>query len=192
MNNTKLDRRVLRTKQQIRQAIVELLSEKDANSITVRELAEHAGINRGTFYIHYNDINDLLEQLVNEASEKVCEVCQKYPPEETPSDSYPFLTDMFQMLKDDPQLFNVLLANNGSQSYAERICLMLQENYLDKLLQLYFPADPQRCHFASGFIVAGCVHQALLWLNTGTVETPEEMAQITGDLIMHGIHALQI
>ena len=56
------DRRVRRTKAQLRQALTELLREKDLRSITVRELTERADVNRGTFYAHYKDIYDMLEQ----------------------------------------------------------------------------------------------------------------------------------
>ena len=57
MTDEKFDRRVVRTKQQIRRALIELLAEKGESSIAVRELAQRANINRGTFYIHYKDIH---------------------------------------------------------------------------------------------------------------------------------------
>ena len=69
MTEEKFDRRVLRTKQQIRQALIELLAEKGEANIAVRELAQRANINRGTFYIHYRDIHDLVGQLMDEAIE---------------------------------------------------------------------------------------------------------------------------
>ena len=43
------DRRVRRTKARLRQALTELLREKDLRSITVRELTDRADVNRGTF-----------------------------------------------------------------------------------------------------------------------------------------------
>ena len=46
------DRRVRRTRMRLQQAMLELLKEKDARSITVRELTERADVNRGTFYAH--------------------------------------------------------------------------------------------------------------------------------------------
>ena len=79
-----------------RQALIELLAEKSENNISVRELAQRAGINRGTFYIHYKDIHDLVEQLVEEAVEQLRGVCHRHPPAQTPRESYPFLTDLFE------------------------------------------------------------------------------------------------
>ena len=189
--NTKVDRRVLRTKQQIRQALIDLLAEKNEKDISVRELAQRAGINRGTFYIHYKDIHDLVEQLVEEATEKLLGVCKRHPPAQTPRASYPFLTDLFETLRSDPQLFCILLGTTGSHAYSERICVMLQENFLDDLLAVFYSADPKQRKVASGFIVAGCLHQALQWLESGMEELPDEMAYLTGRVIMHGIDALQ-
>ena len=63
MEQSSTDRRVRKTKKQLRLALMELLAEKSAKSISVRELTERADINRGTFYIHYRDVGDLLQRL---------------------------------------------------------------------------------------------------------------------------------
>ena len=191
MIEEKLDRRVVRTKQQIRQAMIELLAEKSENSISVRELAQRANINRGTFYIHYKDIHDLVEQLVDEAVEKLRAVCERHPPAETPRASYPFLTDLFETLQSDPQLFSILLGTTGSHAYSQRICQMLQDEFLNDLLSVFYSADPKQRKVASGFIVAGCLREALFWLERGMPESPDEIAYLTGRVIMHGIDALQ-
>ena len=191
MMEEKIDRRIVRTKQQIRQALIELLSEKGENNISVRELAQRANINRGTFYIHYKDTHDLVEQLVDEAVKKLLGVCKRHPPAQTPRESYPFLTDLFETLQSDPQLFTILLGTTGSHAYSERICVTIQENFLDDLLSVFYSADPKQRQVASGFIVSGCLHEALNWLEHGMKESPDEMAYLTGRVIMHGIDALQ-
>lgn len=187
----KLDRRVVRTKQQIRQALIELLSQKSENNISVRELTQKANINRGTFYIHYKDIHDLVEQLVDEGVEKLLGVCRRHPPAQTPRASYPFLTDLFQTLQSDSQLFTILLGNTGSHAYSERVCKAIQDHFLNDILSVFYSADPKQRQVASDFIVAGCLHEALVWLKNGTKETPDEMAYLTGRIIMHGIDALE-
>lgn len=54
-------------------ALVDLLGKKDFSYITVKELCEKAGVNRSTFYLHYESMNDLLEEtleMTNELFEK--------------------------------------------------------------------------------------------------------------------------
>ena len=60
------DRRVRRTKEQLKNALVGLLLEKDINSITVSEVTSIADVNRSTIYLHYRDIFDLYVKLQNE------------------------------------------------------------------------------------------------------------------------------
>ena len=62
----KTDRRIRRTKALLSRGLIQLMEKKDIRDISVKELAELADINRGTFYLHYNDIYDLLAQVEDE------------------------------------------------------------------------------------------------------------------------------
>ena len=53
------DRRVKRTKKALRDCLFQLLDEKSADEITVKELTSAADINRSTFYFYYKDIDDI-------------------------------------------------------------------------------------------------------------------------------------
>ena len=52
------------------QALVELLNKKDFEFITVKEICVKAGVNRQTFYLHYDTVNDLLEECVDNSNKK--------------------------------------------------------------------------------------------------------------------------
>ena len=67
----KEDRRVRRTKKLLSQGLIELMQHKQVKDITVRELADLVDVNRGTFYLYYRDIFDLLEQLEEELFEQL-------------------------------------------------------------------------------------------------------------------------
>lgn len=62
----KENRGVRKTKNQIKDSLLQLLEEKHIDKISVKELCEVADINRGTFYFHYHDIYELLTELENE------------------------------------------------------------------------------------------------------------------------------
>src|SRR5277367_642601 len=55
----KTDRRVLRTRDTLGDALVELMQEKTFDEITVQEVLDRAGVGRSTFYAHYRDKDDL-------------------------------------------------------------------------------------------------------------------------------------
>ncbi len=57
----------------INQALVELLNKKSFEFITVKELCEKAGVNRSTFYLHYDTMNDLLEECLENINKQFIE-----------------------------------------------------------------------------------------------------------------------
>ena len=65
----KTDRRTLYTRMVIQDALLELLAEKDYADITVADLCRAAEINRGTFYLHYKNITQVLDAVYVEAME---------------------------------------------------------------------------------------------------------------------------
>ena len=63
------DLRVRKTREAIHRAFQELICEKDYDQITVKELAQRAQINRKTFYLHYDSLDELLGELQEELAE---------------------------------------------------------------------------------------------------------------------------
>lgn len=75
----KSDLRISKTLRFINNAFMELITKKPVYKITVTELAQKAEISKGTFYLHYLDIYDLYNQLVNETVMKIAGSFNPYP-----------------------------------------------------------------------------------------------------------------
>ncbi|MBQ6449118.1 TetR/AcrR family transcriptional regulator [Cytobacillus oceanisediminis] len=65
-NETNSDRRVKKSKKALKNALITLMDQKDFKDITITNIVEHADVNRGTFYRHYQYKEDLLEDLTND------------------------------------------------------------------------------------------------------------------------------
>ena len=65
------DRRVVRTRAAIEQAFIDLLETTEYGKITISAIAQAAGINRKTFYLHYSSIDELLDQTVENLANRV-------------------------------------------------------------------------------------------------------------------------
>lgn len=191
MEQTGTDRRVRKTKSQLRLALMELLVEKSAKNISVRELAERADINRGTFYIHYRDVGDLLQRLEDEMADRLADLCKSHRPEDSAPGQFPFLRDLYRFIRDNADLCRVLLGPNGDIAYTDRICRILRDNFLFDFLSLFYPGDRQRLNSFCSFIVSGNLNLVLAWLREGGQESPDEMAQLAGGIIMGGVSALK-
>ena len=98
MEGTTTDRRVRRTKARLRQALAQLLLEKDLSSITVRELTDLADVNRGTFYTHYRDLYDMLEQMEQEMFQELEDMLDSYASDILQQDITPILRDVFRFV----------------------------------------------------------------------------------------------
>src|SRR3954447_26650861 len=60
----KVDRRILKTQESMKKAVIELMTEKNFDDITIQDIADRANLNRGTIYLHYQDKFDLLDKLI--------------------------------------------------------------------------------------------------------------------------------
>ena len=74
--------RTRRTKAALRASLAALIQEKGLAGVTVRELAARAGVSRATFYIHYHDIADLLNQTHREILSDLFAVLEAHREEE--------------------------------------------------------------------------------------------------------------
>jgi AcrR family transcriptional regulator len=59
-NTGELDRRVRRTRRRLKEAIGELINERDYGALTVQDIADRADVGRSTFYVHFESKEDLL------------------------------------------------------------------------------------------------------------------------------------
>lgn len=89
------DRRVRKTKKQLRGALTSLLLEKDISRVTVRDVADLADVNRGTFYAHYSDVYDLLHQLEDDLLRRLDDVGSRHNARQSDGKTFRYLTDLF-------------------------------------------------------------------------------------------------
>lgn len=107
MTGQKVDKRVARTKTRLKEGLADLMTEKSIQEITVKELVAHVHINRSTFYLHYSDISNMLENVKQELIEEIAEVMETYPPEPFSEQSVLFMKDIFFSLGEKPQTVSI-------------------------------------------------------------------------------------
>ena len=64
-NKRENDPRVIRSRQMLREALVSLIPEMGYTKLTIQDIADRATLNRATFYLHYRDKNELLQDTFN-------------------------------------------------------------------------------------------------------------------------------
>ena len=67
----KEDLRVIKTKISIKESFIELVKKKGFNKVSVTDIVQKANINRNTFYLHYEDKEDLIKKLLDDSAMKI-------------------------------------------------------------------------------------------------------------------------
>ena len=75
----KTDRRVRKTKNQLRTGLARLMKKKNIGQITVKELVDDVDINRSTFYLHSSDIPSLLKEIEDDMIEEIERAILEHP-----------------------------------------------------------------------------------------------------------------
>ena len=114
----------IRSRKLIKNAFSRLLQKKDFEKITVTEIVKLSGLNRGTFYAHYSNVVDVLEEIEREVTDKILSLFSSYKSQiiETPA---PFLLDIAEFLQKDYDFYKRL------------ICAKVGENFIDKLKEFF-------------------------------------------------------
>ena len=186
----KLDRRVRRTREQLKRALTQLLLEKPVREITVRELTDRADVNRGTFYAHYTDLYDMLEQMENELLEAFQALLDRHAPDDLTRDLAPLLSDVFCFVEENRALMPVFLGQQTADRFLRRFSQVIYQRCLREWAGLYPLGDVSEPNYYLEFVVAGTVNLVRTWARRGFREAPEEMARLTGRLILRGFASL--
>ncbi len=122
---------MMQTKQMIRTAFLQLLEERTLNKITVRDITDRCGINRNTFYYHYQDIPALLEEI---CSDEVERIVREYPSIQSLEDC---LDTALQFAMQNRRAILHIYNSDNRSTYANclwRICEHTVRTYVDTVL----------------------------------------------------------
>lgn len=178
----KVDRRVIKTRRQLKKGLAALMKEKNVNQITVKELVEEVDINRSTFYLHFKDIQDLLREIEENMEAQIKRAIEEHPIVSDNENAFYFIEDMFRVLDEEREISKALIGPNGDMGFIHRIERIIKENSRGTLEKM-FPGKKEDLKYFYAFCLSGCLGLVKVWLNEGEEKSPEEMAQMTFNMI---------
>ncbi|MBD8135830.1 TetR/AcrR family transcriptional regulator [Peribacillus frigoritolerans] len=196
MREINMDLRVIRTKNAIRAALVELIEEKGFETITVKDITTKAKINRGTFYAHYQDKFDLMTKCQEEIMQGMSDIAKQNIPDviaELGTDSplnkpFTVFVSIFEYLNVNSEFMKAALGPKGDLSFQTKIKdFMLKtlfendHNSLIKEENLLVPG-----HFLISYIASAHIGVIQQWLDSERKESPQEMARILSTITVNG------
>lgn len=183
------DRRVLRTKKNIRQTFLQLLSEKSLTQLTVKELSEQADINRKTFYMYYSNIEEILSELEDELVQKLVLVFEKELFDREVFDSYSFFKNLNLAIQGDIELYRTL-------NYADllpHLILRAKNALIDVFFRKYnIPADSdsERYILYAEYAASGILSMYTKWFSNDFHMSLEELTKTAAEITLYGFQHL--
>ncbi len=167
------DLRVQRTNKLILEALLELTAQKGFSALTVSDITKLAGINRATFYRHYQDKFDLLNTYAQTVFEMLEDESQRSN-EVSDHQIYAGLIKIFEHIRANAKFYRVMLGKNGDAAFTDKI-----RQYIRKRIRRSLPADLQKDKSSIDLYVAysssASVGAVLWWLEHEFPYSSEEM-----------------
>ena len=154
------------TKQAIKNSFVKLLNEKPFNKISVRDIVEDCGINRNSFYYHFQDIPTLVEEIFLEETTKMID---QYP---TVDSLDVFVDEIYSAcMKNKKALLHLFNSANRAlyEESAMRICKEVVTKYVDTALRdVPMTQEERRLYIATNkcLLFGFCID----WISNGLKE----------------------
>ena len=123
MKNKTEDRRVKYTKMVLKESFIKLLEIKNITQISIKEICEGADVNRATFYTHYNDQYDFMEQIQDELIENIENHLAVYTKNELPVIPVDTVEHIFEYIKENARLCKLLLSERGDLRFQKRVLI---------------------------------------------------------------------
>ncbi|KRE99853.1 TetR family transcriptional regulator [Paenibacillus sp. Soil766] len=127
----RVDPRVLRTRLLIRNSFIELLQELELEKITVNRIAERATINRVTFYLHYQDIPDMVDKLADDMINEIHIILKEAP--DPPGFTIQIILNMLEHIAKNSNFYKVLLASKRIPVFTERLMKLIADHITSRI-----------------------------------------------------------
>ncbi len=175
------------------EALIACLEKKDFAYITVKEICEKAGVNRSTFYLHYETIADLLNECVEYANNKCF---QRYPSEladikkrltsEHTEDlvfvSPEYLRPYLEFVRENKRLFKVALSHSATLN-AEGTFRQLFVNIFSPVLDRFHLAEKDKSYIIM-FYIGGLIAIVKEWIGKDCADPIEQIMDVCMRLII--------
>lgn len=173
---------------------MELMESKDFSYISVKEICEKAGVNRSTFYLHYENTSDLLSETLQYTLDSflkyftsdvktTLEKIKSAPVEELIFVTEEYLIPYLEFIQNNRRIYRAAFENKIYE--ADKKYQGLYKHILEPILARFHVAAEER-RYISAFYITGINGTVKEWVESGCVESVSEMARLIEKLVMQG------
>ena len=181
------------------EALIYLLENKDIEYITIKEIYNKAGVNRSTFYLHYENINDLVEETMNyinkkfmnyfnENTKEFIEKIKNSKLEDLKLIEKKYLTPYLSFVKENKKIFKASF-NNPSGMKAKNKYNHLKDYILNPILDRFNIAEKEKNYLLT-FYINGIMAIIKEWIDIDCKDSINDIENIIIKCV--GTHRINI
>ncbi len=182
----KQDKRSVRTRKLIKLALLKLVRTKDIEEISITELTALAGINRNSFYTHYDNIYNILDDINCDIISTIDNIVSKYTYHSFREDPYPLLHNFSEVITGNKYFTEYLLFSGSSGELIKKLKEMLCERFY-KIYVTERGNDHPHVKYMLSFLVGGVFDVYQMWFTNDKDVPLDEITHKTADLLKRGI-----
>lgn len=184
MSGEFLDLRVKRTRKAIRNALFELLEEKEFNKISIHAIAQKAEISRVTFYSHYKDMNDLIDAIITDLLVDIKKIIRdKFDESYKQGNEEASLLSLLEYIAANAYIYKSLLVSKQIPFFTPRLM-----DYIYQLILTTTEKQPNKeaanfstmntsSDIAAWYGTSAMIGTIAMWLGNDMPYSPKEVAQ---------------
>ena len=183
MPEKKVDLRIQRTKENIRRVFEEMICEMDYEDMSIKELTDRAKINRKTFYLHYDSLDDLLREIQNDMAQDFVKSVEGM----VPCKDMDKITREFFLAHERLGKLGERITCAGSYHYVSRRITsdIMKQTWTDD------PANPFRQDIIMTYLSQSTLAIYKQWVADGKQIPLEDMIKLAIQLVCHGVDGLK-
>ena len=167
------DLRIVKTRTNIKNSLIDLLAEKNVSKITVTELAEKAMINRKTFYRHYNTVQDVVD-VISHAKKS----------DRDGNNLVNQLNFIGLSIVENKEQINKILKNSPEVFGSGRSVELLKRFIEVSIRPVLNFKNETKLKYLVEFVVSGFISVYVRWFNDGCAESSEKLADAVNEFVL--------
>lgn len=181
------------TAEKMDQALIELMDQKDFEYITIKEICKKAGVNRSTFYLHYDNTRDLLDEA---ASALITRFLSYFPVDtqsitnqfqNTPLDEMNYISEQYMVpyltyIRDNRKVLGIALEHSGCFGFDSIYQRMFQHIFHPILDRFRFPETEQA--YVMAFYLNGIHAIVRQWIKTDCTDSMDTICGVLAKCIL--------
>ena len=181
------------TAKKMDEALITLLEKKDFTYITVKEICDTAGVNRSTFYLHYENTSDLLKEATKHIldsflsyfsvdAKKVALRFEECELNELLFITPEYITPYLTFIKENQRLFKTSLNQLGSMNFDGVYDRMFKHIFTPILSKFHVPENERP--YMMKFYLSGVTAVVMEWIDNGCMDDMNSIVNILTECIM--------